>query len=36
MQLKNYQQQALEQLDRYLDALKKARLNAGKVSEALY
>ena len=35
MQLKTYQQQALEQLDRYLDALKKARLNGEKAAKAL-
>ncbi len=35
MQLKNYQQQALEQLDRWLDALKKARSNAEKAGEVL-
>ncbi len=35
MQLKTYQQQALEQLDRYLDALKKARLTSEKAAKAL-
>ncbi len=35
MQLKNYQQQALEQLDRWLDALKKARSKAEKAGEVL-
>ncbi len=35
MQLKNYQQQALEQLDRWLDALKEARLKGEKAREAL-
>lgn len=35
MQLKNYQQQALEQLDRWLDALTKARLTGDKGAKAL-
>lgn len=34
MQLKAYQQQALEQLDRWLDALKQARLNVEQASKA--
>ena len=33
MQLKEYQQNALEQLDRWLDALKEARLNIEKVGK---
>jgi len=35
MRLKDYQQDALDQLDRYLDALKKARLTGEKQSHAL-
>ena len=35
MQLKNYQQNALEQLDRWLEALKQARLKCEKASKAL-
>ncbi len=35
MQLKNYQQQALEQLDRWLDALKEARLEGEKAGKVL-
>ncbi len=35
MQLKTYQQDALEQLDRWLDALKEARLNGEKVRKVL-
>ena len=35
MQLKTYQQTALEQLDRWLDALKEARLTTAKASKAL-
>ena len=35
MQLKNYQQNALEQLDRWLGALKEARLKCEKASKAL-
>ena len=35
MQLKNYQQQTLEQLDRWLDALKEARLTGEKAGKAL-
>ena len=33
MQLKNYQQQALEQLDRWLDALRAARKETADVKE---
>ena len=35
MQLKTYQQNALEQLDRWLEALKEARLKCEKVTQAL-
>ncbi len=35
MQLKTYQQQALDQLDRWLAALKKARLDSERVTTAL-
>ena len=35
MQLKNYQQQTLEQLDRWLDALKEARLEGEKAIKVL-
>ena len=35
MQLKTYQQQALDQLDRWLEALKEARLKCEKVTQAL-
>ena len=35
MQLKDYQQTALEQLDRWLDALKEARLTSAKAGKAL-
>ena len=35
MQLKTYQQNALDQLDRWLDALKEARLKCEKVTQAL-
>ena len=35
MQLKTYQQNALDQLDRWLDALKEARLKREKASKAL-
>ena len=35
MQLKNYQQQALEQLERWLDALKQARAKREKAAKAL-
>ena len=35
MQLKNYQQQTLEQLDRWLDALKEARLKSEKATKVL-
>ncbi len=35
LSLKNYQQQALEQLDRWLDALKEARLTSEKAGKAL-
>ena len=35
MQLKNYQQQALEQLERWLDALKEARTKREKAAKAL-
>ena len=35
MQLKTYQQTALEQLDRWIDALKEARLNSEKATDVL-
>ena len=35
MQLKTYQQTALDQLDRWLDALKEARLNSEKATDVL-
>ncbi len=35
MQLKTYQQNALEQLDRWIDAIKKARSNSAKAIKAL-
>ena len=35
MQLKTYQQTALDQLDRWIDALKEARLNSEKAINVL-